>query len=63
MEFHFSGKRSLPRPSGVLSAVYFVKYEFKIVASFPPPLPPPPLLFSFQIFRQESLSLALRKHL
>lgn len=27
-ESDFSGKRSLPRPSGVLSAVYFVNYKF-----------------------------------
>lgn len=32
-ESHFSGKHSLPRPSGVLSAVYFVNYKFKIVVS------------------------------
>ena len=26
-ESHFSGKHLLPRPSGVLSAVYFVNYK------------------------------------
>lgn len=31
VESHFSGNHLQPRPSGALSAVYFVKYKFKIV--------------------------------